>query len=139
MSNTNFSTIDANRILGRGFFQEQDRLRGGPADNLCAPDYRAIAGYPAMDLAGHKQFAAAWYSAFPDTSHSIHEVIAEGDRVTVRFTITGTHKGTFNGMPPTGKPITVGGIAMMSTEAGKVKHLWAQVDQAGMMQQLGSP
>ena len=130
--------IEANRNLGRRFFQEQDQLHGGPADNFCAPVYTArLAGYPAMDLSGHKQFAAAWYSAFPDTHHTIEDVMADSNGATVRFTIRGTHKGAFNGVGPTGKSITVGGIAMMRVQAGKVVDLWAQFDQAGMLQQLG--
>ncbi|MGH9281086.1 MAG: hypothetical protein ACRD12_23750, partial [Acidimicrobiales bacterium] len=49
------------------FFEEQDRLRGGPADELCGEGYTAyLASFPPMDLEGHKGFAAAFYAAFPD-------------------------------------------------------------------------
>lgn len=52
------------------FFEEQDRLRGGPADELCGDGHIAyIASLSPMDLEGHKQFAAAFYAGFPDLKH----------------------------------------------------------------------
>ena len=56
------------------FFEEQDRLRGGPADDLCGEGYTAhLAGFPGMGLEGHKGFAAASYAAFPDMRHTLRE------------------------------------------------------------------
>ena len=77
---TTTSVIDANRALGRRFFEEQDRLHGGPSPVLCAPTYSArIGGNPPMDLAGHEGFARAFYAAFPDIHHEVEQVIAEED------------------------------------------------------------
>lgn len=126
------------KTLGARFFAEQDRLRGGPADELCAADYTAyIGGNPPMTLAGHKQFAAAFYHAFPDIQHTVEDTIAEDGKVTVRFTLHGTHTADFIGIPATGKPIDVSAIAILQIADGKVAELRAVFDQMGMMQQLG--
>jgi hypothetical protein len=82
------------------FLEEQDRLRGGPADDLCSDNYTAyLAGFPAMDLEGHKAFSATFYAAIPDLRHQIQEVIAEGDSAAVRFRLTGTNSRSFMGNP----------------------------------------
>ena len=121
------------------FFEEQDRLRGGPADELCAEGYTAyIASLPPMDLASHKQFAAAFYAGFPDLSHTIEDVIAEADRVCVRFRLNGTNTGEFMNNPATGKPIEVDALALMTIASGKVAELHGQFDQMGPLTQIGA-
>jgi predicted ester cyclase len=120
------------------FFAEQDRLQGGPADELCANGYKArLASLPTMDLAGHKEFAAAFYAGFPDLRHSISDVLAEGDRVAVRFQLKGTNTERFMGNPPTGKTIKVDALAFMSVASGTVTELYGQFDQLGLWQQIG--
>jgi predicted ester cyclase len=121
------------------FFDEQDRLRGGPADDLCANGYTAyLAGFPPMDLEGHKAFAASFYAAIPDLTHQIEEVIAEGDRAAVRFRLTGVNTGSFRDNPPSGKPIDAGALALMTISAGRVTELRAEFDQMGLMEQIGA-
>ena len=132
------TTIDANRTLGRQFFEEQDRLRGGPADALCASTYTARIGCnPAMNRAGHEQFAVAFYGAFPDMRHHIEDVFATDDRVAVRFVLRGTNTGSFFGMPPTGRPMEVPGHILMRVADGRVTELLGLFDEAGLMRQLG--
>jgi len=131
-------STEHNKTLGPLFFKEQDRLRGGPAEALCASDYTAvIGGNPPMNLEGHQQFASMFYSAFPDLNHTIEDTVAETEKVVVRFTLRGTHTGNFMGIPATGKPIAVSAIAILRLASGKVEELRATFDQMGMMQQLG--
>lgn len=131
-------SAEENKAIAHRFFAEQDRLRGGPADALCAPAYTAyIAGSPPMNLAEHQQFAQMFYGGFPDLSHTVDDTIAEGDKVVVRFTIRGTHTGDFMGIPATGKPTTIGAIAIFHVVDGKIVELRGQFDQMGMLQQLG--
>ena len=128
-----------NGAIGRRFFEEQDRLRGGPLDELCAPSYTIrIAGNPPMDLEGHKQFATMFYSAFPDLLHIIEDTVAEGDKAVVRFTLHGTHKGDFMGIRPTGKEVSVSAVVIFQIAGGRVTQAFGVFDQAGMMQQLGA-
>lgn len=132
------ATLAANRTLGRRFFEEQDRRRGGPAPALCAPDYVAlIGGNPAMPLAGHEAFAKAFYNAFGDIHHVIEEVFATEDRVAVRFVLHGTHTGSFFGLPATNRRVTIAANIQMHVADGKVTKLLGIFDEAGLLRQLG--
>ena len=106
--------------LGARFFAEQDRLRGGPAASLCAPEYRAfLGGNPPMHRAGHEAFSHAFYTAFPDLRHEIEQVVATEDRAVVRFVLHGTHTGTLFGIPATGRPVRIVANAILEvSDAG---------------------
>jgi steroid delta-isomerase-like uncharacterized protein len=132
------AAIETNLALGRRFFAEQDRLRGGPAEALCAAGYAArIGGAPAMSREGHEAFARAFYAAFPDMQHTVEDVFATADRVAVRFTINGTQTGAFFGMPPSGRRVTVSANILMRVADGKVRELVGVFDEAGLLRQLG--
>ena len=126
-----------NKSIAQQFFMEQDR-RGGPlAPEIVAKDYVArIGSNPPMDVDGHSGFGVMFYTGFPDIYHTIDDVIGEGDKAVVRFTLRGSHTGDFMGIPATGRPIEVSAIAMLTFVDGKVAQLNAQFDQLGMMQQL---
>jgi steroid delta-isomerase-like uncharacterized protein len=128
---------ETNSTTARRFFAEQDRLRGGPAPELCGPNYTAhLPGSPPLDLAGHQQFAAAFYRAFPDMRHDVKCVVAEEDRAAVRFTLIGSHTGDFLGIPASGTSITVSATVVMRFEEGRVSELWGEFDRLGLVQQL---
>jgi predicted ester cyclase len=130
--------LEANRAIGRRFFAEQDRLRGGPAAELCTPSYTArLGGNPPMDRAGHEGFSLAFYSAFPDMQHEIEQVIAEENTVMVRFVLRGTQSGSFFGILPTGRAVTVAAHVLLRLREGKVGELLGIFDEAGMLRQLG--
>lgn len=76
-------------------------------------------------------------SAFPDLRVEINDLIAEGDKVAMRFTITGTQGGDLQNIPATGKPINLTGISISRFEDGKLVELWRNWDTIGMLQQLG--
>ena len=128
-----------NIAIVRRFFAEQDEHRGPPPAHLCAADYRAhVVGFPDMDLAGHVQLGKAFYGAFPDLSQRIDDAIADGGRVAVRMTATATHRGPFMGLAPTGKRISISGMATLRIVDGKVAELHEIFDQLGMMEQIGA-
>jgi predicted ester cyclase len=131
-------SVDVNKTLGRRFFEAQDRLRGGPDRDLCAPGYVAyIGGNPPMTLAEHEGFAKAFYGGFPDLRHTVEETVADDETVAVRFTLAGTHRGDFMGIPPTQRSFQAGAIAILRIAGGRVTEVRGQFDQLGMMQQLG--
>ena len=68
---------------------------------------------------------------------TVEDVVAEGDRVVVRWTQAGTHVGEFAGIPPTGKTFTVSGIDIYRAEDGVLREHWHVVDQLSMLGQLG--
>ena len=138
MTGTASAAIEANRVLGRQFFEAQDRLRGGPDDALCAPGYQALlGGSPAVDRAGHEWFARAFYAGFSDLHHVIEDVIATGDRVVVRFVLHGTHDGSLFGIPPTGRRAAIAAHVILHVAAGRVTRLFGIFDEAGMLRQIG--
>ncbi len=74
---------------------------------------------------------------FPDNVHRIEEVIAEGDTVVARVTLTGTHEGEFMGIPPTGRKIEITEIHIYRLEGGKAVEHRVGRDDLGAMRQLG--
>ena len=84
-----------------------------------------------------KQAAAAVFAAFPDMHLTADAIIAEGDKVVKLWTVRGTHKADYMGIPATGKKIVVTGCNVFRIAGGKVAECWAHTDALGMMQQLG--
>ncbi len=76
-------------------------------------------------------------AAFPDNRHEVEEVIAEGDKVVLRCTLTGTHEGAFMGIPPTGREMEVTEIHVYRLEDGKAVEHRVGRDNLGAMRQLG--
>ena len=89
-------------------------------------------------LEGLKDVLRGMRAAFPDLIFSIHEQIAEGDKVASRFEWTGTHKGTFLGVPATGRPVRVWGIVIDRLQAGRIQETRIIMDIFGLMMQLGA-
>jgi steroid delta-isomerase-like uncharacterized protein len=77
-------------------------------------------------------------TAFPDWHEEITDLIEEGDKVVSRFTSRGTHRGTFWGVPPTGRRVTVEEISIFRIARGRVVEQWCLVDELARMQQIGA-
>jgi steroid delta-isomerase-like uncharacterized protein len=96
---------------------------------------------PDQDLRGieeAKQFVGMYFQAFPDTSFSVEDMIAEGDKVVSRFRVRGTHQGeTEEFGPPTGRQVEQEGITIHRIEGGKIVEEWNQYDNLSTLQQLG--
>jgi steroid delta-isomerase-like uncharacterized protein len=106
------------------------------ADELMAADavvHEPVVGGPA----GLKAFAREFRNAFPDWHSTVEEMVVEGDRVAERWTGRGTHKGELQGIPPTGKHVTVPGVVFYRIEGGKIVEFRGQFDTMSLMQQLG--
>jgi steroid delta-isomerase-like uncharacterized protein len=85
-----------------------------------------------------KRFMSEFREGFPDFHSTIEDMVAEGDKVVTRWTMRGTHQGEFRGIAPTGKQITVTGIGIFRfSPEGKVVESWDNLDELGMLQQLG--
>ena len=77
-------------------------------------------------------------AAFPDARFTIEDMIAEGDKLADRYTISGSHQQPFLGIPATGRRIQLAGITIVRIAAGKITQRWAVTDQLGLLQQLGA-
>jgi steroid delta-isomerase-like uncharacterized protein len=87
---------------------------------------------------GYKQFVRYYLNAFPDIHFEMHERIAQGDTVATRWTVTGTHSGDLEGLPRTGRRISLEGMSITHYKNGKIAESWNVWDALGMMQQLGA-
>lgn len=76
--------------------------------------------------------------ALPDAELTVEHVVAEGDKVAVHSTLTGTHQGRFLGIEPTGKPVSIAKIDMFRFSGGKIVESWPFWDNAGLLVQLGA-
>jgi len=107
-------------------------------DELQTPDV-AYHG-TSMNMTGieeYKQVYRNFLSAFHDTRLKVEDLIAEGDKVMSRVSMHGTHKGEFEGIPPTGKVLTLSAFTVFRLVDGKIVEEWEILDELGMMQQLG--
>ena len=86
---------------------------------------------------GFKQGPTTFRTAFPDLHITIDDMFAEGDRVVSRVTMTGTFKGEYMGIAPTGKKFTVGAILITQWAGGKEVEAWAAYDMLSFYRQLG--
>jgi steroid delta-isomerase-like uncharacterized protein len=86
---------------------------------------------------GGKAQITKYRNAFPDCHLQIDETISAGDRVVVRFTYSGTHRGDLEGIPPTGRSVQGKGIDVMHMLDGRIVTSYTQWDALGLMQQLG--
>jgi predicted ester cyclase len=86
---------------------------------------------------GTKQHAVRYWSAFPDLHLTIEDQLAEEDRVMTRWTGRGTHGGNLAGQSATGRAVTITGIRVDRVVAGRIVETWAEIDQLGLLQQLG--
>lgn len=135
-------SAEENKALVRRFIEEIFNQGNMPAvDEILAPGFveheELPPGIP-RDREGVKQLTGMLRSAFPDFKASIEDVIAGGDKVVIRMVWNGTHKGEFMGIPPSGNSISVEVIDIMRLEGGKVVEHWGQMDNMGLMQQLGA-
>ena len=135
-------STEQNKALFRRVMEEAlNRGNISLVDELFAPDFVEHEELPPGIPAGReavKQLSTMFRSAFPDFKVTIDDIIAEGDKVVVRSTWSGTHKGAFMGIPPTGKSVSFGVFDIARFAGGKVVEHWGQMDNMGMMQQLGA-
>lgn len=80
----------------------------------------------------------SYLNSFPDWQGTIDDQIAEGNKVVTRITFSGTHQGEFQGIPATGKRVTVTAIFIVRIEDGQIVEAWRNGDDMGMMMQLNA-
>ena len=109
-------------------------------DELLAPDLIEHEEFPGLSTGreGVRQFFTMMRTAFPDLKMTADDLIAEGDKVAARITMSGTHRGEFMGIAPTGKTVSVSSIDIVRFAGGKAAEHWGVTDTAAMMEQLGA-
>jgi steroid delta-isomerase-like uncharacterized protein len=95
-------------------------------------------GPAGLDKAGLRNFYSALWGGFPDLTIHIDDLVAETDKVVWRITVTGTHKGTFQGVPPSGKSVKFGAHYTFRLEHGKIVERWSTLDRLSLLVQIGA-
>jgi steroid delta-isomerase-like uncharacterized protein len=133
---------EENKAVVRQFFAEV--INGGNldrADELVTDDYVEHQHLPGAEgrqgIAVAKAFLSMMRGAFPDFHFDIEDLVAEGDKVVARLTVSGTHRGEMMGLAPTGKRIQTSGIEVFRVADGKLAEHWATFDALGMLRQIG--
>jgi steroid delta-isomerase-like uncharacterized protein len=133
-------SIEENKAIARRW-NEEIWSKGNLAaiDELLASDF--VFNYPsagaAPDREGYKRTVAEFRGPCSDIQCSTEEVVAEGDKVVVRWTWSGTHTGEVWGVAATGERLTLTGISILRIAGDKIVEEWGEMDNLGLMGQLG--
>jgi predicted ester cyclase len=131
----------ANKELVRGFYKEvYINWNMALADEVISPQFTSHdweEGGPTGPKA-FRDYYSALRSALADARYEVDDLIAEGDRVVVRWRLFGTHKGSFRGIAPTGRSITLKGIAIYRVQDGKLMERWVVSDLYGVLRESGA-
>ena len=132
--------IEQNKAVIRRVIEEGlNQKNADVLDELYADDFvnhDAPPGFP-NDREGLKQIFTAFGNAFPDLRVSIDDLVGEGEKVVLRCTVRGTHKGQLMDMEPTGNKVEFPFIGIVRFANGKGVERWGVTDTMSMMQQLG--
>jgi len=123
---------------GRMSEQNKDLVRSYYEQVINGRDLDAVGDYFADEriVAGVQRGCFSYFQAFPDLHVALDELIAEGDRVFLRSTMTGTHDGEYKGIPATGRHIATEAAEVFRVSDGTFIGYWCQTNVAGLMRQL---
>jgi len=133
---------ESNKAIARTYLEALDRRDVDAAVALVTADLVNHAAIPeAQGADGLRRILGKLHKAFPDRRTSCDDVIAEGDRVVCRVTMTGTHSGPLEfvrwPLPPTGKAVTTSSIHVYRIADGKIAEHWGMTDGFSLLRQLG--
>jgi steroid delta-isomerase-like uncharacterized protein len=135
-------TTEGNKTLINRFIMDAlNEKRLEVLDEIVAEDFVEHVPLPGQGPGreGLRDALQMFSVAFPDMKWEVHEQIAEGDYVVTHFTWSGTHSGSFLGIPATGRPIRVWGILIDTVRGGKFAESRILKDNIGLFKQLGAP
>ena len=130
---------EENKAASRRFHEAIGKGSAQAVQEELAPNFVAhFPGVPGpLDPEGFKQMVNMFASAFPESHFDIEDEFAVGDKVVTRWTYRAVHTGEFQGLPPTGKQVAMTGITILHITDGKIAENSVELDQVGLLQQLG--
>lgn len=133
-------STESNKALSRRFQElfNANQLDAIRDELFTAESVIHFPGLPPMDIEAFKQVGMMFRQGFPDLVITVVDQIAEGDKVATHILSTGTHTGTFQGIPASGRPIRLEGIIIEHYRNGRIAERWDQFDALGLMQQIGA-
>lgn len=128
-----------NKTICRELYRAINENNLGRFDELVAENFVENEEMPgtAPGREGLHQFFEMLRGAFPDLSFAVDDIVAEGDRVCIRATVTGTQRGEFMGVPASGKSVKVPVADFMRLEGGRIVEHWGVTDMGALMDQNG--
>jgi steroid delta-isomerase-like uncharacterized protein len=126
-------------VVLRGYEEGWNRGNLAVLDQLLAPDFRAhdpSAPGGLVDRVGVRALLEEIRAAFPDLRREALDHVAHGDKIAVRWRVTGTHQGVFAGAPPTGRRVEVLGITFYHIPDDRIREEWVAMDSAELARQL---
>jgi len=129
-------SLEKNKAIVRKMFEAFNKQDLASLGELIAPDY---VDHPRQfrSLESYKQHLTMFYKSFPDSHETIEDIVAEGDKVWIRLKGTGTHRGEYRGLAPTGKKTTWEAVSIYRIVDGKVAELLYAVAELSFLKQLG--
>jgi len=130
-------SLEKNKAIARRY---QDEVWGKGdfdlLDELLAPDFVDHSLPVGMDpsFAGAKRAVKGAHDALPDGHWTVEDLIAEGEKVVIRWKMQATHEHQFRGIAPGGKPVTVTGITILRITNGKIAERWVNWDSLALRQ-----
>jgi steroid delta-isomerase-like uncharacterized protein len=128
-------TRDENKRAVQALFETFNTGALDQLERLLAPDYVGPQGD--RGPAGFRKIMVGLRTAFPDIHYTVDELVAEDDRVAIRWHWTGTNRAPFRGYPVSGKPMTNPGVGIFRLAAGKIVSATMETDRLGFLEQLG--
>ncbi len=134
---------EANKALIVRWFEEVwNQGKESTIDELASPDVLAHGlGDTDTDLHGaaeFKSFVRNLRGAFPDIHISVEDIITEGDKLSARLLVVGTHQGANIGVPPTGRRVRIEAITQVRISGGRIVEGWNSWDRLGLLRQIGA-
>ena len=131
---------DYKALAQRWFTEVMNEGKLEVINEICSQDFVDHDPLPGTspDFAGLKDFVTQVRSAFPDIETTAEDILVEGDRLAVRSTIRGTHKGDFMGIPASGKKVEVSNYDFVRFENDQAAEHWGTIDSAALMEQISA-
>jgi predicted ester cyclase len=129
-------SLEENKAIVRRLYEALNKHNPALLDEFYESDYinhtLQIRGLKSL-----KQLETMLWKGFSDWHETIEDIIAEGDKVCIRYKVTGTHTGEFRGLAPTGKSTKFTAVSIYRIFDGKIVESWALYDFLDFYKQLG--
>lgn len=132
-------STERNKQLAFRFFEELMSMGNtNVADEIIGPGFQPLEEEFEPGPAGIKAYVDAYHAGFPDLRYDVQDMVAEGNQVAVRWTMTGLHEGEFKGISPTSAQIALPGLALFYVQEDRLSQGWMIYDRLALYEKLGA-